>query len=179
MKKKSIVIGGSILLLLSIGLSIYNLMSQPKVAFVHVQEVYNDFDYKIELEEKFETVRISRERILDSLEIQINALAKNIQNSEVNKEMNIQNYQYLMGDFQNKQKTFTEDNAAISQKYTEQIWNQLNKYIKEFGEKNGYDFIHGADGSGSVMHAGIKYNQTEALKNFVNERYQGGGLKGE
>ena len=176
MKKLNIIILLSALVVLSIAFSSYVFVNQPKVAFVHVQDVYNEFDYKKELENKFETIKTARIRILDSLEIQINVLAKNIQNSEVNKEMNMQNYQYLVAQYQNKQQVFTEDNQAVSEQYTEQIWNQLNQYIEEFGKENNYDFIHGADGSGSVMHANQGYNITDELKNFVNERYQGGKM---
>lgn len=157
-------------------LSVYILMNQPKVAYVHIQEVYNDFEYKKELEGKFDAMSNARTRVLDSLEIQLNALGANIQNSEVNKEQNIQTYQYLAAQYQSKQKNFTEDNQVTSEKYTEQIWTQLNKYVKEFGEKNGYDLIYGANGSGSIMHGNEAYNLTSSVKAFVNERYQGGGL---
>ena len=159
-----------------IAFMLYGFISEPKVAFVHVQEVYNEFEYKKELENKYERVQSSRTRILDSLEIQINALATNIQNSEANREMNMQNYQYLVAQYQEKKKNFSEDNSIISEKYTEQIWKQLNQYIKEFGEQKGYAFIHGADGSGSVMYAAKGYNITDQLKEYVNERYLGGHI---
>ena len=178
MKKKTIIITTCVVLAFMSILS-FAVVKQPKVAFVHVQEIYNDFEYKKELEGKFETIKNSRKRILDSLEIQINALGQNIQNSEINKEMNIQNYQYLVTEYQSKQKTFTEDNENLSQKYSEQIWSQLNQYIKEFGELNDYDFIHGTDGSGSMLHAKKEYNVTTQLKDFANERYQGGALGAE
>ena len=169
----------SVLVFIAISFTLYSFISKPKVAFVHVQEVYNEFNYKLELENKFDKVQTARKRILDSLEIQINALAANIQNSEVNKEQNIQNYQYLATQYQSKQKMFTEDNNAVSQEYTEQIWNQLNKYIEEYGKEKGYAFIYGADGSGTVMYAEKGYNITEQLKEFVNERYQGGKIDGK
>lgn len=177
MKKITITIG--VLALMSIALMLYGFISKPKVAYVHVQEVYNEFDYKVELEKKLEQVQAARTRILDSLEIQINALAANIQNSEVNKERNIQNYQYLATQYQTKQKMFAEDNQVVSQQYTEQIWNQLNQYIEEFGQQKEYGFIHGANGSGSVMYAEKNYDVTEELKAFVNERYQGGKIDGK
>ena len=82
--------------------SIFNKIGKFKFIKKH-QEVYNEFEYKKELENKYDAVVSARKRTLDSLEIQINALAKNIQNSEVNKERNIQNYQYLAAQFQNKQ----------------------------------------------------------------------------
>ena len=158
----------------SIAFMLYGFISKPKVAFVHVQEVYNEFEYKKELETKYEKVQSERKRILDSLEIQINAIATNIQNSEVNKEKNIQNYQYLVADYQSKKKAFSEDNAMVSEKYTQQIWNQLNQYVEEYGKQKGFDFIYGADGSGNVMYAEKGFNITEQIKEYVNQRYLGG-----
>ena len=54
MKKLSIIILGSIVLILVLGLSIYTCISQPKMAYIQVQGVYNDFEYKKELESKYE-----------------------------------------------------------------------------------------------------------------------------
>jgi len=171
-KKATIIIG--LLMCVTLSLGIYNFLSKPKIAFIHVQEVYNEFEYKKELEKKYEAIKGSRKRILDSLEIQLNVLATNIQNSTVNKEENIQKYQYILTDFQTREKMFAEDNESLYQQYTDQIWSQLNDYIKEFGVLNEYDMIHGADGTGSVMHAKKEYNKTEELKKFVNQRYLGG-----
>jgi len=171
-KKLSIIV--ILLLCGTLSVAIFNLLSPPKIAFVHVQEVYNEFAYKKELEAKYDAIKNSRKRNLDSLEIQINALATNIQNSEFNKKENIQQYQYLAADYKNKRHTFTADNETIYQQYTAQIWSQLNAYIEEFGERYNYDMIYGADGSGSVMHGADEYNKTDELNEFVNERYRGG-----
>ena len=50
---------------------------------------------------------------------------------------------------------------------------QLNQYVKEFGEKNSYDIIHGANGNGSLMYAKDILNLTEEVKAFINNKYKG------
>lgn len=174
-----IIISLAIILLLTVGvtISLYSSITQPKIAYVQTDKVYNEFIYKKELEVKYEEVLSYRKRILDSLEIQINAISVNIQNSEHKRDENVQTYQYLVMQYQEKEKTFEEDNQKMLQNYTEQIWSQLNKYIEEYGNAEKIDFIYGANGSGSVMHANKAYDETEKLITYVNERYQGGALK--
>jgi len=174
-----VIIFSAIILLLIAGVSIslYSSITQPKIAYVQTDKVYNEFIYKKELEVKYEEVLSYRNRILDSLEIQINAISVNIQNSEHKREENMQTYQYLAMQYQEKKKTFEEDNQLMLQKYTDQIWVQLNKYIEEYGKNGNIDFIYGANGSGNIMHANKAYDETEKLIIYVNERYQGGDAK--
>lgn len=174
-----IISAAAILLFLIAGVSValYSSINQPKIAYVQTDKVYNEFTYKKELEAKYDEVITYRKRILDSLEIQINAISVNIQNSTHKREENIQTYQYLAMQYQEKKKIFEEDNVEMNQKYTEQIWTQLNKYIEEYGKNSNIDFIYGANGAGNIMHANKTYDQTEKLIAYVNERYQGGALK--
>jgi len=158
-------------------MKIKNILFITLAAYVQTDKVYNEFRYKKELEAKYDEVVGYRKRILDSLEIQINAISVNIQNSAYKKEENIQTYQYLAMQYQEKQKAFEEDNNAMNQKYTQQIWSQLNTYIEEYGKKGNLDFIYGANGAGNIMHANKDYDETEKLITYVNERYQGGALK--
>lgn len=180
MKKPIIIIsslGIMLLLIAGVSFSLYSSLSQPKIAYVQTDKVYNEFVYKKELEVKYEEVLSYRKRILDSLEIQINAISVNIQNSEHKRDENMQTYQYLVMQYQEKEKTFEEDNQKMLQNYTEQIWSQLNKYIEEYGNAEKIDFIYGANGSGSVMHANKRFDLTDKMISYVNERYQGGALK--
>src|SRR5690606_2772828 len=108
MKKTGIIISLGVMLLLMAGVSIslYSSLNQPKIAYIQTDKVYNEFAYKKELEVKYEEVLGYRKRILDSLEIQINAISVNIQNSEHKRDENVQTYQYLVMQYQEKEKTF-------------------------------------------------------------------------
>jgi outer membrane protein len=71
-------------------------------------------------------------------------------------------------------KQFEDDNQALKREFDQEIYKQLNQYMKEFGEKNGYRFILGAEGSGVLMYANEGYNVSEQVIKHINERYQGG-----
>src|SRR5690606_29337088 len=53
------------------------------------------------------------------------------------------------------------------------IWNRLNPYIVEFGRARGYDFIYGANGTGSLLYADEGKDLTSELIDYVNQRYRG------
>ena len=66
------------------------------------------------------------------------------------------------------------DNAeALANRYTEDIWVQLNKDISDFAIENSYDIIWGANGNGSLMYADSSLNITPLLIEYSNRRYEG------
>lgn len=72
-----------------------------------------------------------------------------------------------------KKKSFEEDNEKMVKQYDENIIKQLNQYVKDYGEKNKYQFIYGADGSGNLMYADSTYDLTKKIIEYVNERFNG------
>ena len=152
---------------------IYNYLSQPKTAYVNTIEVYNNFALKNELEEKVIKVQRARQWMLDSLKINLQNLVKEIGNSDVKQNEKINNLEILKHQYFFKKQQFQEDNQLLAEKYTDQIWKQLNQYVKDYGQKENYEYIFGADGQGKLMHADEAKNITEELKQYVNNRYQG------
>jgi outer membrane protein len=53
------------------------------------------------------------------------------------------------------------------------IWTQLNQYITEYGKTKDYEYILGANGSGSLMYADSTLNITEEVTAFANKKYSG------
>ena len=64
---------------------------------------------------------------------------------------------------------------VMAKQYTDQIWEQLNQYIKDFGTQHKYKFIFGSRGDGNLMYAEEQDNITSEVLTYVNERYQGKG----
>src|ERR1700746_3968406 len=88
----------------------------PKVAYVDLATIYNNFPMKKELEGKLTNVQHARKNILDSLKIKLNDLSMAIKSPKDEKEIRafqVQKQEYLM-----KQKNFEEDNQAATQNYT-------------------------------------------------------------
>jgi outer membrane protein len=78
-----------------------------------------------------------------------------------NKQQQIGNYQQAI-----QEKAMKEEQLA-----TQTVVNQVNDYIKEYGEKHGYDFIYGANGTGNIVYANKDYDITEDVLKGLNDEY--------
>jgi len=158
-----------------IGAAIAHLeLSRKKTGYVLINDLYSKFELRKEYTQKFERTKNERQKILDSLAINLRILANQIQQEKMKNKERIDTYNYKREDFLQKQKTFDEDNAQLIKQYDEQILSQLNQYVKEYGERNGYDYIFGNDGNGSLMYAYESDNVTPHVLAYINTKYQGG-----
>ena len=64
-------------------------------------------------------------------------------------------------------------NLVKVEDYNNKILQQLNQYVKEFGDKNRFSFIFGAAGNGSLMYGTESADITDEAIEFANERFQG------
>ncbi len=173
---KNIVIGALGALLLAAISSYTFFAKEKKTAYVDIAMVYNDFTLKKELEAKLANVQATRKSILDSMELSLNQLASKLQNEQFPKEhMNfqVQQYEQLRMSYGEKKQLFAEDNERTTKQYSDQIWNQINQYVKDYGKENSYTYILGADGTGAVMYADDSEDITGKIKEYVNQRYNG------
>ncbi len=152
-------------------------IDEPKTAYVELNMIYNDFQMKKELEAKLTNVQQTRKTILDSLELRLKVLSAQLRGmAQQDKKVMAEQagrFEALREEYFTKQKMFSEDNDRTTGQYSEQIWKQINQYVKDYGKENGYAYIFGADGSGALMYGTEKENITDKLKAYVNERYQG------
>lgn len=162
----------------ALGFSLYNFRSHDRTGWIDIHKVYNGFEYKKELEKKVTQVQQSRKNILDSLEFDLQLLAKQIRYEKKKPtQQDVAVFQVRRDDYLKKKKQFDEDNQVMVQQYDEQILNQLNQYVKDYAKQEGYDFIYAADGSGTIMAAPEHNNMTDEVTRYINDRYKGGDGK--
>lgn len=161
-----------IALLGTLSISLFSLFNKPKTAYVDTVKVYNSFEMKIELEKKLEETKNARARILDSLLNEVETVVGYLRQHENDKEAE-NKYEFLRQQYLNKEQQFDEDNRALAQQYTDQVWNQLNQYVKDFGVNQNYEYIYGTAGQGNLMYAKEQLEISDELLKYVNERYQG------
>ncbi|HYG53227.1 MAG TPA: OmpH family outer membrane protein, partial [Flavobacteriales bacterium] len=70
-------------------------------------------------------------------------------------------------------KVYDEENQKVNADYDAQIIKQMNIYIKEYGDANGYDMIFGSLGNGTVMQAQASMDVTEPVIKYINKKYAG------
>jgi outer membrane protein len=170
--KKSILTGFSVVVLLVISFFIYHKLMAPKVGYIEISKVFNGFQMKKELQGKYEQTEKTRKKILDSLSFNLQLLARDLQ-AKSDQPEKVQLFQERRNEFMQQKKNFEEDNLALSNKFDKQILEQMTQYVLEFGEKNSFDIIYGADGNGNVMYAHKNYNVSEEVLSFINRKYNG------
>jgi len=57
------------------------------------------------------------------------------------------------------------------------IVSQMRKRIKEYGKKNGYDYIYGTGEAASVLYAKDSYDITDKMIKDMNDNYKGSAKK--
>ncbi len=79
-----------------------------------------------------------------------------------NKQQQLENY-----------KQATSDNAAREDKeITGKIFNEINDFLKQYGEKNGFEFIMAATSMGNIVFAKKENDITELVLEKMNAEYQ-------
>lgn len=147
---------------------------KEKTAYINTEEVYNNFEMKKGLEAQLKNVQDARQHLLDSLKLQLDMMSIRLQQNEKDTDSLLFNSFSDMRDaYFKKQEEFKESNEILAQKYTDQVWIQLNQYMKDFGHQNEYRYIFGATGDGALMFADDAVNITVEVQGYVNDRFKG------
>lgn len=169
---KNIVLGISIICLMIFSLFVYHKYFTSKTGYVDVPKVFNSFDMKKEFQEKYKKTVTLRTRVIDSLSLDLQLLSRKLRDDQKNKDL-INEFDLKREYFFKRKNNMEQDNAALSEQYDKQILEQMSQYIMDYGKKNNYDIILGTEGNGSLMYANEKYNISEEVKKFINDRYKG------
>jgi outer membrane protein len=164
--------GIGIICLMVISFFIYHSYFTARTGYVDIPKVFNGFDMKKEFQEKYKKTEALRKRMIDSLSLDLQLLSRKLKNNQKDKDL-MSEFDVKRDDFFKRRKQVEEDNAALSEQYDKQILEQMSQYILDFGKKNNYDVILGTEGNGSIMYANEKYDISEKVKKYINERYKG------
>ena len=154
------------------GYVLYNSLAN-KVAYVELQTVFNDFEMTKQYKKKLEAVVSARKAISDSLQVTLKAQSRSINTAPNTSDEKVQDFVFNKEYYIERVKQFQEDNMALKQQYDTEINKQINQYVKDYGEKNGYRFIYGAEGSGVLMYAKEGDNISKEVIEYINKRYNG------
>ncbi|MEO5643578.1 MAG: OmpH family outer membrane protein [Bacteroidia bacterium] len=174
MKKHFKIIGIVTLVMALLGAATWGFAKilQPKTAYVDLVMVYNQFKLKEELDSKLQSIQMTRKSILDSMELQLNVLGQKLQMRQRDTAGQVY-YMQKREQLINHQQQFEQDNNTIAQHYQEQIWKQLNQYVRDFGKEYSYTYVFGGEGSGAVMYADDSHDVTGEVKEYINKHYKG------
>lgn len=149
----------------------YKSFSDSRTAYVNISDIYDSYPLKKELEEKLEKQQKDREKVLDSMKQELHALSLELQAKKDDHKLRI--FEVKREALYHKEQQLSQEAEIQMDTYKGQIWKQLNQYIKEFGDQNGYEYIFGADDSYHLLYRSEGKDVTESLKSFLTSKYMG------
>ena len=161
-----------IVALLSLSVSVFNYFNSPKLAYVNNKKLFEDFIYKKELEKELTKIEHMKKAVLDSLRLDLEFRAEQL-GGKKNTQAEISQFHAYEQQFLIKEKQFTENYDNVAKEYTDQVWKQLNQYVKDYGQEHSYNMVFGTTNSGEIMYADEAEDLTDKVLEFANSRYQG------
>lgn len=145
-----------------------------KTGYVYLEKIYDNYKGKTDIERDMKAIENKQKNILDTLKFEIIDLdAKSRSLKAGGYKQVVERLQIKKADYERLVKEFSKYNSEESQKQVSELLKQINQFIKDYGDKNDYDFIFGAVGNGSLMYAKEKNDLTEDVSKYVNQRYEG------
>jgi outer membrane protein len=146
---------------------------QQKIAYIDNAKVVNEFQKKVDFEKKFQVKVTAFNKKADSLETAIQIEAQMFQTkaakmSQKNAEIE---YQALLQKKQRQDYELQAEEQSLQgegQKKIDTLIKEVKAFVKDYGKKNGYDYILGANDAGSVMY-GLESNDiTQTVIDALN-----------
>jgi len=139
---------------------------ESKIPFVKLTDVYKEFKLTKELEAKFTLIENKKKNTLDSLDFEAKKYAAS---PDYNKSI----YEVMVQNYIERRSEFDKSSEELSQMYEDMIWKQINTYVDKYGKHNQYEYILGAQGSGTVMYANSNNDITKEFIKYLNASYEG------
>lgn len=136
-----------------------------KEGYVLTDKVYQEYAGTGKQMKSLKQLRKKHQDVLDSLRLQVRKLEASPEKkpAEVEKKRKLYN---------RMRKEFNKDLQKQKQQKEEALWKQINSYIRAYGDKRGYTYIHGANGSGNLMYADSARNITDEVIDYINKQYK-------
>ncbi len=143
-----------------------------KTAYVDIEPIYNKYPLKTELESKLEQSQNQRSRLMDSLMNDLELLSIKVRENTGNEKLKMSFFE-KRSDVEQFREKLEEQAAAEAESYRDQIWKQLNAYIRQYGDQHGYDYIFSSENSYNVLYYSESKDITKELDKYLQEKYKG------
>lgn len=136
---------------------------KEKIVYVNNTELYENFKGKKLLEHKLQQNLEGQKNMIDSLQLVL---------TSINPEKEQKKYKQQVELFNNVNRSYQINLQEQRNTFIEQILNEINIYISDFGKENGYSIILGVNGSGNVVYGKEKIDVTKEAIQYINSKYE-------
>jgi outer membrane protein len=146
--------------------------AKEKIAYINTQVVFNEFEYKKELEKELESIQNQRKYVLDSMQTNLKMLSKKYNLDKKNKNIIVE-YQTARELFLEKKTIIEEEAINMIKTSDEKIIKQINSYLIEYGKEEKYKIIFGTTLNGSIMYGDTTLDISKKVITYINSKYRG------
>lgn len=167
----------NILIVIITVLAFTSCQQSQKIGFVDNAELINEYQEKIDIQEKLKVKIKAYEQRRDSVR---QAFQLEINDAELkSRKMSQSNLQKLSQELQQKEQSISQRDqyeqqqiAQESQAQNDSLIKRVKDFVNDYGTKNGYDFILGSNEAGSVMYGKANNDLTKIILDALNAAYK-------
>lgn len=153
-----------------------------KTAYIDTVKLMEEYDEAKEMQDKFKTQGEVKGRELEVEARKLEAEKKAFQQNALVKGQAWAQQKYA--ELQQRAQQLAYAEQAIAQQLQaeggskrDSIVEKVRGFIKEYGKKQGYDYIYGTGDAATVLYAKDTYDITKEVVKALNEKYAGQGKK--
>ena len=148
-----------------------------KTAYINTSELIEKYEKFKDEDEKF---KVKSQEMGRPLEAKVKAFQNEAQNFQQNAQAKGPQWAQQKGAElqQREQQLGMEQNALLQQLQQEgavlkdTLISEVKKFIKDYGKKNGYDYIYGTGDAATVLYAKDGYDITKEVLKELNDTYK-------
>ncbi|PTM08034.1 MAG: hypothetical protein DA407_09090 [Bacteroidetes bacterium] len=167
----------NIIIVLITALTFASCQQSQKTGFVDNSKLINEYQEKIDIQDKLQAKIKVYEQRRDSVR---QAFQVEINDAELkSRNMSQANLQKLSQELQQKDQVMAQRDqfeqqqiAQESQAQNDSLIKKVKEFVKDYGTKNGYDYILGSNEAGSVMYGKAENDLTQTILDALNSAYK-------
>jgi outer membrane protein len=167
----------NIIIVLITALTFTSCQQSQKTGFVDNSKLINEYQEKIDIQDKLQAKIKVYEQRRDSVR---QAFQVEINDAELkSRNMSQANLQKLSQELQQKDQVMAQRDqfeqqqiAQESQAQNDSLIKKVKEFVKDYGTKNGYDYILGSNEAGSVMYGKAENDLTQTILDALNSAYK-------
>ena len=167
----------NIIIVLITALTFASCQQSQKTGFVDNSKLINEYQEKIDIQDKLQAKIKVYEQRRDSVR---QAFQLEINDAELkSRNMSQANLQKLSQELQQKDQVMAQRDqfeqqqiAQESQAQNDSLIKKVKEFVKDYGTKNGYDYILGSNEAGSVMYGKAENDLTQTILDALNSAYK-------
>ena len=171
------------LVITGIGILTYHALfrNEVKLAYIRTGVILNDYQGMIKANEQFQKELQAVQANVDTLKRRFEQIKKDKESATTPEETSDLSYQLGIAEYEynnystTAQKEMQERQVALR----DEVVNQINSFVKDYGKKNNYNIIFGATDQGSILYGQEQKDLTDLILKELNEIYSKGGSKTE